>query len=67
MKHAFWAYWLILLGVFIVVIMLLVQSVTSNNQQDYFLVKELTEAAMLDAVDYGYYRQYGEVESIKKS
>ncbi len=66
MKHAFWAYWLILLGVFIVVIMLLVQSVTSNNQQDYFLVKELTEVAMLDAVDYGYYRQYGEVRINKE-
>ncbi len=66
MKNAFWAYWLILLGVFIVVIMLLVQSVTSNNQQDYFLIKELTEASMVDAVDYSYYRQYGEIKINKE-
>lgn len=66
MKNSFWAYWLILLGVFIVVIMLLVQSVTSNTQQDYFLIKELTEAAMLDAVDYSYYRQYGEIKINKE-
>ena len=46
--------------------MLLVQSVTSNNQQDYFLVKELTEASMLDAVDYSYYRQYGEAKINKE-
>ena len=46
--------------------MLLVQSVTSNNQQDYFLIKELTEAAMVDAVDYSYYRQYGEVRINKE-
>ncbi len=66
MKNAFWTYWLILLGVFIVVIMLLVQSVTTNNQQDYFLVKELTEAAMVDAVDFAYYRQYGEIKINKE-
>ena len=46
--------------------MLLVQSVTSNTQQDYFLIKELTEAAMLDAVDYSYYRQYGEIKINKE-
>ncbi len=66
MKNAFWTYWLILLGVFIVVIMLLVQSVTTNNQQDYFLIKELTEAAMVDAVDFAYYRQYGEIKMNKE-
>ena len=66
MKNAFWAYWLILLGVLIVVIMLLVQSVTSNNTEDYYLIKELTEAAMVDAVDYSYYRQYGEIKMNKE-
>ncbi len=66
MKNAFWAYWLILLGILIVVIMLLVQSVTSNNTEDYYLIKELTEAAMVDAVDYSYYRQYGEIKMNKE-
>lgn len=66
MKNAFWAYWLILLGVLIVVIMLLVQSVTSNNTEDYYLIKELTEAAMVDSVDYAYYRQYGEIKMNKE-
>lgn len=66
MKESYWGYWLILLGVFVVIIMLLIQNVTSTNTQDYYLVKEITEASMLDAVDYGYYRQYGEVRIMKE-
>ena len=45
---------------------MLIQNVTSTNTQDYYLVKEITEAAMVDAVDYGYYRQYGEVRISKE-
>lgn len=60
MKSAYWGYWLIILGVFIVVVMLLVQSVTATNTQDYLSLKEIAENAMVDAVDYAYYRDYGE-------
>lgn len=66
MKNAYWGYWLVLLGVFIVVIMLLVQNLTTSNTQDYYLVKEITEAAMVDAVDYAYYRDYGEIKINKE-
>ena len=66
MKNSYWGYWIVLLGILIVVIMLLVQSVTSKNTQDYYLVKELTEAAMVDAVDYAYYREYGEIKMNKE-
>jgi hypothetical protein len=66
MKNAFWAYWLILLGIFIVVIMLLVQNLTTSSNQDYYLVKEITDAALIDAVDYSYYRDYGEIKINKE-
>lgn len=66
MKNAFWAYWLILLGTVIVVIMMLVQNLTTSSTQDYFLVKEITEASMIDAVDYSYYRKYGEIRINKE-
>ena len=66
MKESYWGYWLILLGVFVIVIMLVIQNVTSSNTQDYYLVKEITEASMIDAVDYGYYRQFGELRIIKE-
>lgn len=61
MRESYWGYWIILLGVFVIVIMMLVSNVTTTNTQDYYLVKEVTEQAMVDAVDLGYYRQSGEL------
>lgn len=66
MKESYWGYWLILLGVFVIVVMMIIQNVTSSNTQDYYLVKEITEASMVDAIDYGYYRKYGEVRMLKE-
>lgn len=66
MKNALWGYWLVLLGIFIVIIMMLVQNLTSSSTQDYYLIKEMTEAAMIDAVDYSYYRTFGEIKINKE-
>lgn len=66
MKESYWGYWIVLLGVFIVVIMLLVQNVTTNNTEDYYTLKQLNEAAMIDAVDYAYYMDYGEIKINKE-
>ena len=66
MKNAYWAYWLILLGIFVVVIMMLVQNLTTSSTQDYYLLKEITEASMIDAVDYSYYRKFGEIRINKE-
>ena len=62
MKESFWGYWIIVLGIFVVVIMMLISNVTTTNTQDYYLVKNVTEAAMIDSVDYGYYRFYKELK-----
>lgn len=66
MKVSYWGYWLILLGIFVIVIMMIIQSVTSTNTQDYYLLKETTEAAMIDSVDLAYYRKYGELKINKE-
>ncbi len=66
MKNSYWAYWLILLGIFIVVIMMLVQNLTTTSTQDYYLLKEINEAAMVDAIDYSYYRKFGEIRINKE-
>lgn len=66
MKESYWGYWLIVLGVFVVVVLLLVQNVTSSNTQDYYLIKSISESAMIDAVDYGYYMEYGELKINKE-
>lgn len=66
MKESYWGYWLIVLGVFIIVVLLLVQSFTSTNTQDYYLVKTITEAAMEDSLDWGYYREFSEAKINKE-
>lgn len=62
MKESVWGYWIIVLGIFVVIIMMLISNVTTTSTQDYYIIKDVTEAAMIDAVDYAYYRQYKELK-----
>lgn len=62
MKEVYWGYWLIVLGVFITIVMMLISNVTTSSTQDYYLIKEVTEAAMLDAVDLATYRDTGNLK-----
>lgn len=62
MKETMWGYWIIILGVFVTVIMMLISNVTTQNTQTYYLVKEVTEASMIDAINLGYYKKYGELK-----
>ncbi|MBE6153257.1 MAG: hypothetical protein E7166_03440 [Firmicutes bacterium] len=59
MKESFWGYLIIILGVLTLSVILLFNDVTNTNDQNYYLVKEVTEAAMIDAIDIAYYRQTG--------
>jgi len=52
-------YGIITLGILALVCVNLIQSYQSGNELDYYLLKETTEAAMIDAVDYGYYATSG--------
>ena len=62
MKATYWTYWLILLGIFIIGVMMLISSVTSGTTQDYYMLKEVAQSAMVDALDYSYYRLYGDIK-----
>ena len=66
MKEAYWGYWIILLGIFVVIILMLVQNITSSNTEDYYTINQISEAAMNDAVDYAYYLEYGELKINKE-
>lgn len=66
MKESLWGYWLILLGIIIVTVMILLQNYTTTEQQDYYLAREVTYAAMYDAIDYGYYKKHGELKIVKE-
>lgn len=62
MSHSYWGYWLVTFGIAIVGLMISVQGITTTTTQDYYSLKEITESAMLESVDYGYYRDYNEVK-----
>ena len=65
MKESYWGYWLILLGIFIIVVMMLVQSASTTNTQDYYQLKEVANSALIDSVDSSYYQETGDIR-IKK-
>lgn len=66
LQGSYWGYWLIVMGVAIVGLMISVQGITTNTTQDYYSIKEITDAAMLEAVDYAYYRDYNEIKMNKE-
>lgn len=66
MKWAFSSMGLVAAGLVGIVIVLLFQNITVNNEQDYYLLKEVAEAAMLDSIDLAYYRDTGEVKMIQE-
>ena len=61
MKESYWAYFLLILGIVIVLVMLLIQRLTTTTEEDFYLGREVLEASMIDAVDYGTYRTTGKV------
>ena len=62
MKESMWGYWIVVLGVSIMSVMVLLQNMTTTNEQDYYLIKSCLEASMYDAIDYGYYRDTGDLK-----
>ena len=62
MKESMWGYYLSVLGVTVSMIMIFMSNMTTTNQQDYYLLKEVASAAMIDSIDYGYYSIYGEMK-----
>lgn len=57
MKVSTWGYLFLFLGILGVLLINLFGNVTINNEQDYYILKEVTESAMLDAVDVEAFRQ----------
>ena len=61
MKESFWGIFVIFLGVVSVFFIVLFQNLTNTDEHNSQLLKEVTEAAMWDAFDYGSYRKNGEI------
>ena len=61
MKESFWGIIVVLLGIMAIAFIYFFENVTVIEEQDYTLLKEVTEASMWDAVDWAEYRATGNV------
>ncbi|MDD2378073.1 MAG: DUF5411 family protein [Bacilli bacterium] len=59
MQQSFWGVFVVSLGILAIVFVYIFQSVTNVDEHNYNLLKETTEAAMVDAVDLATYRREG--------
>ena len=66
MKWSFASVGLIVFGLIGLTIIILFQNITTNNKNDYYLLKEATEASMIDAINMDYYRETGELKITKE-
>lgn len=66
MKWSFASVGLIVFGLTGVMIILLFQQLTTTNESDYYLLKEITEAAMIDSIDITHYRETGDLKIVKE-
>ena len=61
MKESFWGYLIVFLGVVAIFFIYFFQSFTNTDEHNYNLLRETTEAAMLDAFDLASYREDGTI------
>ena len=66
MKWSFATVGIFIMGIIGISIILLFQQITTNNENDYYLLKEVTEAAMIDSIDISYYRETGNLKINKE-
>lgn len=61
MSRSFWGIFVISLGVAGILFIILFQDITNSYEHNSHLLKEVTEAAMFDSIDYAVYRDEGRV------
>lgn len=66
MRWSFASVGVIVAGIIGIVIILLFQQITTNNESDYYLLKEITEAAMIESIDVSHYRETGELKIVRE-
>lgn len=54
------------MGLFGLLIIILFNEITVSNEQDYYTLKDATEAAMIESIDVAYYRLTGEIKMSKE-
>ena len=62
MKESIWAWFVIVVGIVCLTVVFFFQRIVNTSEHNYYMLKEVTEAAMWDAIDLGYYRYQGQVK-----
>ncbi|MCM1370340.1 MAG: DUF5411 family protein [Clostridium sp.] len=62
MRESFWGVFVITVGVVLIGFIYFFQSITNTDEQNYTLIKEVTENAMLDSFDLAAYRSDGTIK-----
>jgi len=62
LRESIWGYAVIVLGIVAIGVIWFFANTTKTDQHNYYLLKETTEAAMLDSVDLAAYRANGQVK-----
>ena len=66
MKESAWGYGIITLGLLVLTVIMLTQNLTTTNEEDFYLGREVLSASMIDAVDLGSYRNSGKLVMSKE-
>ncbi|MGN1342508.1 MAG: DUF5411 family protein [Bacilli bacterium] len=66
MKWSFTGVGLIVFGLIGLTIIMLFEQITTSNENDYYLLKEITNAAMVDSIDIAYYRETGDLKIVRE-
>ena len=67
MKETMWAWFVVVVGIVCLTAVFFFQRIVNTSEHNYYILKEVTEASMWDAVDLGYYRKTdGYIKIIKE-
>ena len=66
MKWSFYSSGMVMFGLVGMGIIVLFIQLTVNSDEEYYLLKEVTEASMMDSIDITYYRNTGNIKIIKE-
>ena len=61
MKETYWLILILILGVICIAFINFFQTYTNTDEQNYMLLKEVTEASMYDAIDMNAYKLHGQL------
>lgn len=61
MKESMWGWWILVLGLIVMGAIMLITDVTITTEENYYMIKQISEASMYEAVDYAYLKKYGEL------